>query len=150
MHTINKMVPDITDTATGGTAPNPNQQLLNHGLSEKLLRSPVQRIQVSFQAEKYGIKPDAHKYTHAVIYLLISDACLIQLDMQLLSLSGFVGNMMIRQRDSRKNVEQKSIRQWTFSVAPGLQVHDFIQLIEQNRRHLYIFHHTGVGCRHWV
>lgn len=121
---------------------------ISHGLTESQLALPVRHIRVTFVAPGYGIEPTAHKYTHAVIYLLTGDVHSIELNMGSPSAINSEGRLIIRYRDFQ--LHRNYIRNWTFAAAPGLQVQHFLHLIEQNRRHKYIYHPSGVGCRHWV
>lgn len=123
-------------------------QPLIHDLEEYILDLCVERIRPSFLAAEYGIDPSAHRNTHAVLYLLTADGNSIELNMGSPSALTDMGRLIIRHRNFRRH--RHCYKHWSLVPRPGLTVRDILRFIQEERRHIYQFHPSGLGCRHWV
>ncbi|KAJ5984607.1 hypothetical protein N7481_006706 [Penicillium waksmanii] len=123
-------------------------QPLIHDLEESILDLSVEKIRPSFLAAEYGVDPSAHLDTHAVLYLLTADGNSIELNMGSPSALTDMGRMIIGQRTFRRH--RHCFKHWSLVVRPGLTVRDILRAIQEERRHIYQFHRSGLGCRYWV
>lgn len=126
----------------------PETPPLIHHLDESILDLLVVHIRPSFLAPEYGIDPSAHFFTHALVYIITADGKAIEANMSSPSALTSMGRMIIRHRPF--TVHQHCFLHWNVDACPGLTVREVIRAIEEERRHIYRFHRSGLGCRFWV